>query len=103
MLLRVTTVPAGYLAPELESPERKLLTPVGSTPVRLSFQPSKRPAPSTAGPGACPLLKSPRTATPVDPVLNPNTWAPTTGRSIPPPRPSHRPPKRSTRQLEPLS
>ena len=72
--------------------EMSTFEPWGSLLVRLSFQARSRPVASRDAPVGAALPKSPMMATPVEPALNPRVWAPSTGRSIPPARPSQMPP-----------
>ncbi len=85
------------------------MVPVGSMPLRLSFQPMTRAAASSAAwvgaaeVGEAPGWYWPRNDTPTLPVLNPWAWPPTMAFVMPPERPSQTRPKRSTMKLYPVS
>ena len=83
--------------------------PVGSMPLRLSFQPMILEAAVRAAElgaaevGDAPGSYWPRNDTPTLPVLKPWAWPPTIALVTPPERPSQMRPKRSMTKLYPRS
>jgi hypothetical protein len=68
-----------------------------------SFQPIRRASASIPAGDCMTSVNVPRQAMPVDTLLYPCAWAPTTARSTPPARPSNTWPWMSTRKLYPMS